>query len=87
MQFPFFLREALAATGFGAGQLCPLGLAAGARVYLDASLLRFEHVYVACGAEGSRARLRPMELQRVAGGCLWVDVCRVQGKWSLLRRL
>lgn len=60
--------------GYDVGGVCPFGVEAGVRVYLDESLKRFEYVYPACGSDCSAAKLTPQELEQLTGAA-WVDVC------------
>ncbi len=69
-------EEALELTGFQVGGVCPFDLKPGARLYLDASLKRFDTVYPACGSANSAVRVTPDELQHITQG-EWVDVCKL----------
>ena len=69
--------EALAFTGHAVGGVCPFALPDGVKVYLDASLMRFETVYPAAGSAASAVKLTPEELFRASGASGWVDVCRL----------
>ena len=60
--------------GYDVGGVCPFGVEAGVRVYLDESLKRFEYVYPACGSACSAVKLTPQELEQLTGAA-WVDVC------------
>lgn len=60
--------------GYDVGGVCPFGVEAGVRVYLDESLKRFEYVYPACGSDCSAVKLTPQELEQLTGAA-WVDVC------------
>jgi len=63
-------------TGYRVGGVCPFAVNGGARVYLDASLRRFETVFPACGSANSAIELTLDELSRFAADAPWVDVCR-----------
>lgn len=62
--------------GHAPGGVCPFGINAGVKVYLDESLRRFETVYPAAGDDHSAVRLTIPELEEVAGAEGWVDVCK-----------
>ena len=66
--------------GHAIGGVCPFGVNAGARVFLDESLRRFETVYPACGSSNSAIRLSIPELEKYAAAERWVDVCK---DWQL----
>lgn len=59
------------------GGVCPFAVSAGAEVFLDVSLKRFETVFPACGSSSSAIELTIPELERFAGTERWVDVCNV----------
>lgn len=63
-------------TGHAVGGVCPFGVKEGVKVYLDASLKRFEVVYPACGSANSAVRLTIEELERASSYEAWVDVCK-----------
>lgn len=65
-----------AAVGHAPGGVCPFVLHAGAAVYLDVSLRRFEEVYPAAGNAHSAVRLALPELEHCSGFTAWVDVCK-----------
>jgi prolyl-tRNA editing enzyme YbaK/EbsC (Cys-tRNA(Pro) deacylase) len=46
-------EEALAATGFGPGGVCPFGIDAGIAVYVDRSLSQHATIYPAAGTDSS----------------------------------
>ena len=48
----------------------------GVKVYLDASLRRFEKVYPACGSSNSAVELTLPELERASGCEAWIDACK-----------
>lgn len=62
--------------GHGVGGVCPFGVKEGVKVYLDASLKRFESVYPACGSSNSAVDLTLEELERSSGYEAWIDVCK-----------
>ncbi len=62
--------------GHAVGGVCPFGVNAGVKIYLDESLRRFEIVYPACGSPSSAVELSPAELEACVGPVEWVDVCK-----------
>ena len=62
--------------GHAIGGVCPFGINAGVRVFLDESLRRFETVYPACGSSNSAICLSIPELEKYAAAESWVDVCK-----------
>ena len=48
----------------------------GVRVFLDASLQRFDTVYPAAGSPNSAAKLTLKELETLSQCCHWIDVCK-----------
>ena len=62
--------------GHAPGGVCPFGVNAGVKIYLDESLRRFEIVYPACGSPSSAVELSPAELEACVGPVEWVDVCK-----------
>lgn len=62
--------------GHAVGGVCPFGVKEGVKVYLDASLKRFESVYPACGSSNSAVELTLEELERSSGYEAWIDVCK-----------
>ncbi len=68
--------EVEALTGHAVGGVCPFGAREGVKVYLDASLRRFEKVYPACGSSNSAVELTLPELERASGCEAWIDVCK-----------
>lgn len=68
--------EVEALTGHAVGGVCPFGAREGVKVYLDASLRRFEKVYPACGSSNSAVELTLPELERASGCGAWIDVCK-----------
>ncbi len=65
-------------TGFLPGGVCPFAAKEGVEIFLDKSLQRFPTVFPACGSQNSAVELAPEELERLAPGSRWVDVCNVQ---------
>ncbi|MBD8959852.1 MAG: YbaK/EbsC family protein [Clostridiales bacterium] len=60
------------------GGVCPFVPSDGVRVYLDASLRRFDTVYPACGSPSSAIGLTIPELEKYAAPpAAWVDVCKI----------
>ena len=66
-----------AQVGHPMGGVCPFAVNEGVKVYLDASLKRFETVFPACGSANSAVRLSPAELEACTQPCTWVDVCKL----------
>ena len=66
--------EALALVGHAVGGVCPFAVRDGVRVFLDASLRRFERVVAACGSSNSVIELTLAELETHAHPEAWVDV-------------
>ena len=64
------------AVGYPMGGVCPFAVNDGCRVYLDASLRRFDVVYPAAGSADSAVELTVPELERFSGFEAWVDVCK-----------
>lgn len=62
--------------GHAIGGVCPFAIKEGVKVYLDASLKRFETVFPACGSSNSAIELTIPELEKYAAPCEWVDVCK-----------
>lgn len=62
--------------GHAVGGVCPFAVKEGVKVYLDASLKRFETVFPACGSSNSAIELTLSELERYSGFCEWVDVSK-----------
>ncbi len=61
-------EEALAATGFGPGGVCPFGIGAGISVYIDRSLARYATIYPAAGTDSSGVPMTFDQLVAVTGG-------------------
>lgn len=62
-------------TGHPMGGVCPFANPAGARVYLDVSLRRFDVVYPAAGTANSAVPIALDEIEEISGSLEWVDVC------------
>lgn len=62
--------------GHAVGGVCPFAVKAGVKVYLDASLRRFETVFPAAGSSNSAIELTIDELERYSHFDSWVDVCK-----------
>ena len=63
-------------TGFPVGGVCPFAPREGVKIYLDASLRRFETVFPACGTPASAVEITPDRLAEVCTGCAWIDVTK-----------
>ncbi|MDO5564998.1 MAG: YbaK/EbsC family protein [Eubacteriales bacterium] len=63
--------------GHTVGGVCPFGINAGVKVYLDKSLLRFETVFPACGSSNSAMELTIDELEKYSKYEKWVDVTKL----------
>ena len=62
--------------GHAVGGVCPFAVKDGVKVYLDASLKRFETVFPACGSSNSAIELTIPELEKYSNFSEWVDVCK-----------
>lgn len=62
--------------GHSVGGVCPFGINAGVRVFLDESLRRFDVVFPACGGSNTAVELTIAELEKASGFEKWVDVCK-----------
>lgn len=62
--------------GHAVGGVCPFGVNEGVKVYLDASLKRFETVFPAAGSSSSAIELSIPELEEASGAVGWVDVAK-----------
>lgn len=69
-------EDTLALIGHAVGGVCPFAVKEGVRVYLDASLRRFETVFPACGSSSSAIELTIPELEKYSAAEAWVDVCK-----------
>ena len=63
--------------GHAVGGVCPFGINAGVKVFLDVSLKENEIVYPACGSSNSAIRLTIAELEQCSKYDAWVDVCKL----------
>ena len=64
--------------GHPVGGVCPFVPSEGVRVYLDASLRRFDTVYPACGSPSNPIGLTIPEREKYAAPpAAWVDVCKI----------
>lgn len=63
-------------TGFPVGGVCPFAPKEGVKIFLDASLKRFETVFPACGTPASAVEITPARLAEVCSGCEWIDVTK-----------
>jgi prolyl-tRNA editing enzyme YbaK/EbsC (Cys-tRNA(Pro) deacylase) len=61
-------EEALAATGFGPGGVCPFGIDPSIRIFLDASLAQYQTVYPAAGTDSSGVPMSFEQVVAVTGG-------------------
>ena len=68
--------EAADLIGHAVGGVCPFAINEGVRVYLDASLKRFETVFPACGSANSAIELTISELEKYSKFSEWIDVCK-----------
>ena len=68
--------EVEAYIGHEPGGVCPFAVKDGVRVFLDASLQRFDTVYPAAGSPNSAAKLTLKELETLSQCCYWIDVCK-----------
>lgn len=62
--------------GFRVGGVCPFAVSDGVKIYLDASLRRFDTVFPACGSSNSAIELTIPELEQCTEQAPWVDVCK-----------
>lgn len=69
-------EQAVELIGHAVGGVCPFGVNEGVKVYLDASLRRFETVYPACGSSNSAIELTIPELEETSGAIGWVDLAK-----------
>ncbi len=70
--------EAEPLIGHAVGGVCPFAVNEGVKVFLDASLKRFDTVFPACGSSNSAIELTIPELEKYSGFVRWVDVCKIK---------
>ena len=73
-------EEVVERTGHLIGGVCPFGIKAGVKVYLDESLKLHDTVYPAAGSDHSAVRLSLAELEKCTPGSTWIDVCKMPSK-------
>jgi prolyl-tRNA editing enzyme YbaK/EbsC (Cys-tRNA(Pro) deacylase) len=61
-------EEALAATGFGPGGVCPFGVDPGIRLFIDRSLSAYDTIYPAAGTDSSGVPMTFDQLVTITGG-------------------
>jgi len=61
-------EEALGATGFGSGGVCPFGVDRGVALFIDQSLSGYATIYPAAGTDSSGVPMTFDQLVRVTGG-------------------
>ena len=66
--------QAAELVGHTVGGVCPFGVNEGVKVYLDASLKRFQTVFPAAGSSNSAIELSIPELEETSGCVGWVDL-------------
>lgn len=69
-------EQAEEAVGHPPGGVCPFGVPAGVRVYLDSSLRRFETVFPACGSPNSAIGVTLAELEAFTAPAGWVQLAK-----------
>lgn len=71
-------EEAKEFTGHEIGGICPFAIEnENVKVYLDASLKRFDKVYPAAGISNSAIKLDNDELEKLSSNFIkWVDICK-----------
>jgi prolyl-tRNA editing enzyme YbaK/EbsC (Cys-tRNA(Pro) deacylase) len=60
--------EALAATGFGPGGVCPFGIDAGIAVFIDRGLSAYAKIFPAAGTDSSGVAMTFDQLVAITGG-------------------
>lgn len=70
-------EQAAELIGHAVGGVCPFAVNEGVKVYLDASLKRFQTVFPACGSSNSAIEMTIPELEQYSGFSKWVDVCKL----------
>lgn len=61
-------EEALGATGFGPGGVCPFGVDSRIRLFIDESLSRYPTIYPAAGTDSSGVPMTFEQLVAITGG-------------------
>jgi prolyl-tRNA editing enzyme YbaK/EbsC (Cys-tRNA(Pro) deacylase) len=61
-------EEALAATGFGPGGVCPFGIDSSIPIHIDRSLSQYKTVYPAAGTDSSGVPMTFDQLVSITGG-------------------
>jgi len=61
-------EEALAATGFGPGGVCPFGVDPGITLYIERSLSQYPTIYPAAGTDSSGVPMTFDQLVAITGG-------------------
>jgi prolyl-tRNA editing enzyme YbaK/EbsC (Cys-tRNA(Pro) deacylase) len=61
-------EEALTATGFGPGGVCPFGVDPGIRLYIERSLSQYSTIYPAAGTDSSGVPMTFDQLVAITGG-------------------
>lgn len=69
--------EVLAFTGHEVGGVCPFGIEKPLKIYLDASIKRFDFIYPGCGSPNAMIKLSIKEMWEYANALDWVDVCKL----------
>ncbi len=62
------VEEALAATGFGPGGVCPFGIDHSIRIFIDSSLSQYTTIYPAAGTDSSGVPMTFDQLVAITGG-------------------
>lgn len=76
------LEETRTATGFPPGGVCPFGIDAGIKIFLDESLSRYDTVYPAAGTDSSGVPMSFDALVAAAGGTVGAFVAEEVGAGS-----
>ena len=69
-------EEVLQHIGHAIGGVCPFGIPKEVKVFLDASMQRFETMFPAAGSSNSAIELSLEELFKYSNAIKWVDVCK-----------
>ncbi len=71
-------EEAEEIVGHKVGGICPFGINANVKVYLDETLKRFDSFFPAAGSSNSAVEFNCQELEKYAQNFVtWVDVCKL----------